>query len=146
MNTLFLSSFFLSSLQCVVCLNRTFQQPLSPVTHLLCSLTRLFWIDTGGFSSVHFSSVTQSCLTLCNPMDCSMPGLPAHHQLSELAQTRPLHWWCHPTILSSVVPFSSCFQSFPASGSFQMSKFFPSGGQSIGISASASVLPMNIQG
>ena len=87
MNTLFLSSFFLSSLQCVVCLNRTFQQPLSPVTHLLCSLTRLFWIDTGGFSSVHFSSVTQSCLTLCNPMDCSMPGLPVHHQLSELAQT-----------------------------------------------------------
>ena len=87
MNTLFLSSFFLSSLQCVVCLNCTFQQPLSPVTHLWCSPTRLFWIDTRGFSSVHFSSVTQSCLTLCNPMDCSMPGLPVHHQLSELAQT-----------------------------------------------------------
>ena len=53
--------------------------------------------------------------------------------------------WCHPTISSSVIPFSSCLQSFPASGSFQMSQFFTSGGQSIGVSASASVLPVNIQ-
>ena len=53
--------------------------------------------------------------------------------------------WCHPTISSSVVPFSSYPQSFPASGSFQMSQFFTSGGQSIGVSTSASVLPMNIQ-
>ena len=53
--------------------------------------------------------------------------------------------WCHPTISSSVVPFSSCLQSFPASGSFQISQFFTSGGQSIRISASASVLPVNIQ-
>ena len=53
--------------------------------------------------------------------------------------------WCHPTILSSVIPFSSCLQSFPASGFFQMSQFFASGGQNIGISASASVLPVNIQ-
>ena len=57
----------------------------------------------------------------------------------------PLSQWCHPTISSSVVPFSSCLQSFPAWGSFQMSQFFTSGGQSIGVSASASVLPMNIQ-
>ena len=56
----------------------------------------------------------------------------------------PLSQWCHPTISSSVVPFSSCLQSFPASGSFQMSQLFASGGQSIGVSASASVLPMNI--
>ena len=56
----------------------------------------------------------------------------------------PLSWWCHPTISSSVVPFSSCPQSFPASGSFPMSQFFTSGGQSTGVSASASVLPMNI--
>ena len=53
--------------------------------------------------------------------------------------------WCHPTISSSVVPFSSCLQSFPASGSFPMTQFFTSGGQSIGVSASASFLPMNIQ-
>ena len=55
----------------------------------------------------------------------------------------PLSRWCHPTISSSVVPFSSCPQSFPASGSFQMIQPFASGGQSIGVSASASVLPMN---
>ena len=57
----------------------------------------------------------------------------------------PLSWWCRSTISSSGVPFSSCFQSFPASGSFQMNHFFTSGGQSIGVSASASVLSKNIQ-
>ena len=57
----------------------------------------------------------------------------------------PLSQWCHPTISSSVIPFSSCLQSFPASGSFQMSQFFTSGGQSIEVSASASVLPRNTQ-
>ena len=57
----------------------------------------------------------------------------------------PLSWWCHPTISSSVVPFSSCLQSCSASGSFPMSQFFASGGQSTGVSASTSVLPMNAQ-
>ena len=57
----------------------------------------------------------------------------------------PLRWWCHPTISSSVIPFSSCLQSFPALWSFPMSQFFTSGGQSIGVSASASVLPVNTQ-
>ena len=57
----------------------------------------------------------------------------------------PLSQWCHPTIASSVIPFSSCLQSFPASGSFQMNLHFASGGQSIGVSASTSVLPVNIQ-
>ena len=57
----------------------------------------------------------------------------------------PLSWWCHPTISSSVVPFSSRLQSFPTSGSFPMSQLFVSGGQIIGVSASTSVLPMNIQ-
>ena len=57
----------------------------------------------------------------------------------------PSSWWCHPTVSSSVVPFSSCPQSSPASGSFPVSQFFTSGGQSIGISALASVLPTNIQ-
>ena len=57
----------------------------------------------------------------------------------------PLSWWCHPTVLSSVVPFSSCLQYFRATGSFPMSQFFTSGGQSTRVSASASVLPMNIQ-
>ena len=62
-----------------------------------------------------------------------------------LLKLMPSSQWCHSTISSSVVPFSSCLQSFPASGSFPMSQFFTSGGQSIGISASASVLPVNIQ-
>ena len=57
----------------------------------------------------------------------------------------PSHWWCHPTISSSVIPSSSCLQSFPVSGSFPMSQFFTRGGQSIGVPASASVFPMNIQ-
>ena len=57
----------------------------------------------------------------------------------------PLSRWCHPTISSSVIPFSSCLQSFPASGSFQMSQLFASGGQSIRVSASTSVLPINTQ-
>ena len=57
----------------------------------------------------------------------------------------PLSWWCHPTIPSSVIPFSSCLKSFPASESFLMSRLFASGGQSIGASVSAFVLPMNIQ-
>ena len=82
-----------------------------------------------------FSSVAQSCRTLCDSMDCSMPGLPVHHQLPVYSNWCPLSWWCHPIISSSVVPFSSHLQSLPASGSFQMSQFFMSGGQSIGVSA-----------
>ena len=78
--------------------------------------------------------------------DCSTPSFPVHHQLPELAQTHDSSsQWCHPAISSSVVPFSSYLQSFPASGSFPRSKFFTSGGQSIGVSASASVRAMNIQ-
>ena len=90
-----------------------------------------------------FSSVSQSCPTLCDPMKCSTLGLPVYHQLPELYSNSCLSsQWCHPTISSSVVLFS-CPQSFPASGSFPMSQLFSSGGQSIG--ASASVLPMNLQ-
>ena len=61
------------------------------------------------------------------------------------SNSSPLSWWCHPAISSSVVPFYSCLQSFPASGSFPMSQLFTSSGQSIGVSASTSVLPMNNQ-
>ena len=192
--------------------------------------------------SVQFSSFAQSCLTLWDPMNCSTPGLPVHHQLLEVTQTH-VHWvsdaiqpshplsspfphginilqnllwemlplwdsyskmgneketynfvtevleilssvqishsvmsdslrphepqhtrppclsptpgahpnpcpscrWCHPTISSSVVPFSSCPQSFPSSGSFQMSQLFASSGQNTGVSASTSVLTKNTQ-
>ena len=97
--------------------------------------------------SVQFNSVTQSCLTVCNSMDCSMPGFPVHHQLLEPAQTHvhPVGDAIqppHPLLSPSSLAF---LQSFPASGSFPISRFFASGGQSIGVSALASVLPMNIQ-
>ena len=93
-----------------------------------------------------FSSVTQSCPTLCNPTDCSTPGFPVHRQLPELAQTH-VHWLGDAIQYHPVIPFSSCLQSFLASGSFPVSQLFTSGGQSIGASASASasVLQMNIQ-
>ena len=71
---------------------------------------------------------------------CPSPPTPGVYSNSS-----PLIQWCHPTISSSVIPFSSCPQSLPASGSFQMSQFLASDGQSIGVSASTSVLPMNIQ-
>ena len=93
-----------------------------------------------------FSSVTQLCATLCDPMDFSTPGLPVHHQLPEFTETH-VHWVgdaiqpSHP--LSS--PSPPAFNLSQHSGSFQMSQFFVSGGQSIGVSASASVLPVNIQ-
>ena len=82
----------------------------------------------------------------CDPMEGSTPGLPVHHQHLELTQTHVHRIGdAIQTISSSVVPYSSCLQSFPASGSFQMSRFFASGDQSTGVSTSASVLPMNIQ-
>ena len=87
-----------------------------------------------------FSSVPQVCPTLCNPMDWNTSYSPIPWACSNSC---PLSRWCHPTISSSVDPVSSCLQSFPAWGSFQMSHFFTSGGQSIG--ASAPVLPMNIK-
>ena len=97
--------------------------------------------------------VTKSCPSLCDPMDCSTPGSSVLHYLLEFAQIHSIEsWhdmvglWCHPTVPSSAVPFSSCLQSFPASGSFPVSHSFTSCGQSTGASASASVLPMSIQG
>ena len=70
-------------------------------------------------TTVQFSSVAQSCPTLRNRRDYSTLGLPVHHQLWVYSKSRPLIQWCHPTILSSVTPFSSHLQSFPASGSFE---------------------------
>ena len=71
--------------------------------------------------------------------------LPCPPTLRAYSNSRPLNQWCHPTISSFAVPVSSCLQSFPAPGSFPKSRFFESGGQSTGVSASASVLPMNTQ-
>ena len=97
------------------------------------------------YTVVQSSSVAQSCPTLCNPMDCSTPGLRLSPTPRVYSNSCPLSWWRHPTISSSVVPFSSCLQSFPVSGCFQMSELFISGGQSTGVLVSASVLTMNIQ-
>ena len=104
-------------------------------------LLEFLHIDT----SVQFSSVAQLCPTLRSHglqhtrLPCSSPTPRA------CSNSCPSSWWCDPTIFSSAVPFSSYLQSFPASGSFQMNQFFASGDQSIGVSASASALPMNIQ-
>ena len=92
----------------------------------------------------YFSSVTQSCLTLCDPMDSSTPGFPVHHQLLSKLKLLKLN------SIKSVMPSTHLVLChllliLPSSGSFPMSQFFISGGQSIGASASASVLPMNIQ-
>ena len=91
-----------------------------------------------------FSSVAQSCPTLCDPMNRRTPGLPVHHQLLEFTQTH-VHRVCD-AISSTVVPFSSCPQSLPASGSFPMSQLFAWDCQSTGVSALASVLSKNTQG
>ena len=97
-------------------------------------------------SSVQFSSVAQSCTTLLRPhglqhtsLSCLSPAPRAY------SNSCPSSQWCHPTISSSVVPFFSHLHTFPASGSLPMSQCFASGGQNIGVSASASVLPMNTQ-
>ena len=96
------------------------------------------------FSSVQFShSVVSNCLQphglQHTRLPCPSPAPGAYSNSS------PSSWWCHPTISFSVIPFSSHLPSCPASGSFLMSQFFASNGQSIGVSASASALPMNIQ-
>ena len=106
-------------------------------------LSGLYITKTKTNKKLWFSSVTHSCLTLCDPTDCSTPGFPVHHQLPELAQThiRGVSVAIQPS--HHVFPFSSCLQSFPAAGSFLMSQLLPSGAQNFG--ASASVLPMNIQ-
>ena len=94
--------------------------------------------------SVQFSSVTQSCPTLCDPMNRSTPGLPVHHQLRSLPKLKSIES-VMPSNHLTLFSFSSCLQSFPTSGSYQMSQLFASGGQNIGVSASTSVLPMNTQ-
>ena len=96
-------------------------------------------------TSVQFSSVAQSCLIL-RPRESwhTRPPSPSPTP-GACSNSCPLSWWCHPAISSSVGPFTSCTQSLPASGSFPMSQLFAWGGQTIGVSASASVLPMNTQ-
>ena len=95
-------------------------------------------------SSVQF--IAHLCPTLCDPIDYSMPGLPVHHQLQSLLKLMSIESVMSSTHLILCCPLSSRLQSFPASGSFSMSQLFASGGQSIGVSALTSVLPMDIWG
>ena len=124
----------------IPCSNKQEQQQKPPNLH--------FSIWTHG-DNIQFSSVQFSCSVMCDslwphesqharpPCPSPTPGVNSN--------SRPSSQWCHPAISSSVVPFSSCPQSLPTSGSFQMSQLFTWGGQSIGVSASKSVLPVNTQ-
>ena len=112
-----------------------------------CTKQWAYWKSLIGLSLFCPHSIQFSCSVMCNSL---WPHGLQHSRFPCLSPTPgaysnscPLSWWCHPTISSSVVPFSSCLQSFPASRSFLLSQFFASGDQSIG--TSASVLPMNIQ-
>ena len=116
------------------------------ITHkcMFTNVVEITYITESSISSVQFScSVISNSL---QPHGLQHPRLPCSSPSPRACSNScPLSQWCYPTISSSVVPFSSCLQSFPASGSFPRSQLFASGGQSIGASASASVLPMNIQ-
>ena len=94
-------------------------------------------------SVAQFSAVAQLCAT---PWTAAHQASLSITNSQSLLKLMSLHWWCHPTISSSVTPFSSCLQSFPPSGSFSMSRLFTSGGQSTGASVSSSVFSMNSQG
>ena len=111
------------------------------VNHLLPIPVNL---GSPSFSSVQFSCWVMSDYLWPHELQHSKFLCPSP-SLRTCSNSCPLSWWCYPSILSSIVSFFSCLQSFPASGSFPVSQFFASGGQSIGASASASVLPMNIQ-
>ena len=112
--------------------NRDMDKDTAQIYHgiLLSHKKEQNWVISRGMDGP-FSSVSQSYPTLCNPMDCSTPGLPVHHQLRELAQTQVHQVGDAIQPSFSVIPFSSCLQSFSASGSFPLSQFFASGGQSI---------------
>ena len=106
------------------------------------------WLSSNPYSAINFSSVTQLCPT---PNFLQARGL-QHARIPDPSPTPGAYsnsclfsWWCHATISSALVSFSSHLQSFPASRSFPVSQLFASGGQSIGVSASTPVLPMNIQ-
>ena len=125
-----------------------FQQPKDQLGCMSC-YTSWTLLSTSSLDELAFSSVQFSCSVVPNSL---RPHGLQHARPPWLSPAPGVHsnscsvsWWCHPTISSSVIPFSSRLQSFPASGSFQMSQLFTSGGQSIGVSASASVLSMNFQ-
>ena len=121
-------------MQCILnCIKISSAPPLSDIDRIFSLLTPVQFSHSAVSNSLQPHGLQHTRLPCPSPT----PGT----CLNSCSSSR----WCHPTILSSIAPLSSCLQSFPASGSFPMSQFFASGGQSIEVSASASVLPMNIQ-
>ena len=123
---------------------------LKSIRNWLCSSALIAMAKTSRtmlnqFSSVQFSHTVMSDSLWPHESQHARPPCPSPSR-GVHSNSRPPSWWCHPAISSSVVPFSSCPQSLPASGPLPMSQLFAWGGQSIGVSASASVLPMNTQG
>ena len=128
--------------------------PLShiPVQHLRAGIHKHYRVMTSGltsfpFGSVHFSSVhsLSRVQLFATPWTAACQTSLSITNSQSLSKPMSMCQWCHPAISSSIIPFSSCFQSFPTSGSFQMRQLFESDGQSTGVSASTSVLPMNTQ-
>ena len=118
--------------------------PFVPAAYSTCNPIPLYlFMDE---SLLLCCTVARSCMTPWNPMDKSMPGSSPSLSPRVCSNSCPLSQWCHPTISSSIVPFSSGPQSFPASRSFLMSQLFESGNQGNGASVSASALPVNTQG
>ena len=116
-----------------------------PISYQFCKYQSPWGsFSSASFSSVQFSHSVMSDSLRLHEWQHARPPCPSSTP-RVYPNPCPLSQWCHPTVSSSVIPFSSCPQSFPASGSFQMNQLFTSGGQSIGVSASTSVLPMNTQ-
>ena len=133
---------------------------LQPLLNIFCccsvhTISVLYWahlcmecslgISTFLEEVFQFSSVAQSCPLFANPWTSARQASLSITNSQSPPNPCPLCWWCHPTISSSVVPFSSCPQSLPESGSFQMSQLFATRGQGVGVSDSTSVPPMNTQ-
>ena len=115
-----------------------------PVIENRTSKVKTQFISNFSFSSVQFSPSVMSDSLRSHELQHARPPCPSPTP-GIYSNSCPSSWWCHPAISSSVVPFSSCLQSFPTSGSFPVSQLFTWGGQSIGVSASALVFPMNTQ-
>ena len=142
----FYTELYLFVLQCIILPPSAPTWTVAPNSFLMPSL---FFFVFSSLHSVQFSSVQFICSVVFNSLQLhglqhSRPPCPSATP-GIYPNSCPLSQWCHPTISSSVTPFSSCPQSFPASETFQMSQFFASGGQNIGVSASTSVLPVNTQ-
>ena len=129
--------------QATCIMHRTWTGDLFHILYYTC-FNAILWFWRIAFSSLQFSCSVMSDSLLPHGLQHARPPCPSLTP-GVYSNSSPLSQWCHPTILSSVVLFFSCFQSFPGSGSFQMSQLFTAGGQSMGVSDSTSVLPVNTQ-